>query len=399
MMRFLVLNLLSLCLLSGATSFANDVCPATVIAGLPYTDVSSTAGLTQDYPSIGCSGLFGPDRIYQLTAAESSVHTISLCGSAYDTGLSLRTDGACPGATELVCNDDFCGVGSQIVSVLTAGTTYWIIVNGWNGNSGDYTLNVSSQAAINDCPGHVIPSLPFSDAGNTCVETNDFTNCVGSTSPDTVYSFTPAQGGLFTASLCGSSYDTGLEVRYGGNCPGDNALGCNDDNGPACEGLSSSIQFSATAGVPYYIIVHGFGAGCGDYAFSIDVPPEVGRCCYNDGHSCTDGISQTECESVLFGEFTPFVDCSQLCECAPVSNLVVGPGSANGTPLRWITASAGTDQVWSSIYYNNDGNPDGGLDTMWTLRASLPAAPGQNQWTETDFTPRYRNYVIVHVCP
>ncbi len=377
----------------------NDGCPATVISSLPYSDSGTTTGLTQDAPSPGCP-VSGPDVLYQLVATASTSHTFSLCGSSFDCGLVIRTGGPCPGTTEIACNDDFCGTNSQITLLLNSGQTYWIVVNGYGGGSGNYTLAVSSQVAVNDCPGHLISAIPFTDTGNTCIETNDFINCVGTTSQDTVYRYTPAVSGEITVSLCNSTFDTALEVRMDGNCPGDTPLACNDDNGPACAGLPSSIQFAATAGTTYYFIVHGYANSCGDYSLYVGRPPSAGRCCYNNGNSCSQGITQAECEEQLFGQFDPDLDCSTPCPCVSATELRIGPSSGAGAQLTWLTHSNGEDQVWSTTYYNNDGNPNGGLDTMWTMRYSIAVSPGAQSWIDTGISSnRYRNYVVVHICP
>jgi hypothetical protein len=55
-----------------------------------------------------------------------------------------------------------------------------------------------------------IPSLPFTDYGNTCCMADNYTPCVGADSREVVYNYYLA--GLarnVTVSLCGSSYDTG----------------------------------------------------------------------------------------------------------------------------------------------------------------------------------------------
>lgn len=82
------------------------------------------------------------------TADCNGTATFDLCGSAFDTTLSIFS--GCTGGNQLACNDDFnCdGVGanelqSRVTMSVTAGTVYYIRVSGFNGLSGNYALNVT----------------------------------------------------------------------------------------------------------------------------------------------------------------------------------------------------------------------------------------------------------------
>src|SRR5687768_1087191 len=109
---------------------------ATVIPSLPYTDTGGTCGATDDYmPSCFSSG--APDVVYAYTPTVTEAVTISLCvGSNYDTGLYVYEGG--PGL-EIACNDDFCSLQSRIENLLLqAGTTYYIVVDGYSSACGTY---------------------------------------------------------------------------------------------------------------------------------------------------------------------------------------------------------------------------------------------------------------------
>lgn len=73
-------------------------------------------------------------------------------------------------------------------------------------------------------------------------------------------------GGAITADTCGAgtSYDTKLSVFSG--APG--SLVCITGNDDTC-GLSSAINWSAAPGEAYYLLVHGFGSGQGDFELDI----------------------------------------------------------------------------------------------------------------------------------
>jgi hypothetical protein len=261
----------------GGGAPVNDLCPGTAISALPYSQSGSTASANNNYTN--CVGVTSKDVVYNMTLTSCMNVTVSLCGSGYDTGLGVRNGGACPGSTQVACNDDYssCGTGSQVSFQAAAGTTYYIIVHGYSSYSGNFTLNVTGTAcssANNDvCPGITINSTPYSHTDNTCNKANNYTNCVGSASRDAVYTLNVPTARSITVSLCGATWDTGLGVRRSGSCPGTIQVACNDD--ATCNGASSrqsKVTFSASANTNYYIIVHGYSTYCGAYTLSITSP-------------------------------------------------------------------------------------------------------------------------------
>lgn len=94
-----------------------------------------------------------PERVFAWTPARSGTATIETCDTAatrFDTVVSIRL-GACAGGLEMTCNDNThrCGTaarpnsGSRIRPNVTAGQTYFIIVDGTSSNrSGAFKLRV-----------------------------------------------------------------------------------------------------------------------------------------------------------------------------------------------------------------------------------------------------------------
>ena len=118
----------------------------------------------------------------------------------------------------------------------------------------------------------VIPGLPFNDTGTTVGYFNDYDEICpysGSTSPDVVYSFTPAGNIDVDIDLCGSDYDTKLYVY-------DSSLvqvACNDDfySGAPCGLYVSFLEaVPLNAGETYYIVVDGYGTAAGNYVLSVE---------------------------------------------------------------------------------------------------------------------------------
>lgn len=117
---------------------------ATVIPALPYTDGGSTCGFANDITPPCFVTPAAPDVVYKFTPTVDMCVNISLCGSGYDTGLLVRNGTT---NTDVGCNDDACGLSSELEGVnLVAGNEYFIVVDGYNTACGPYTLNVS------ECP-------------------------------------------------------------------------------------------------------------------------------------------------------------------------------------------------------------------------------------------------------
>lgn len=115
---------------------------ATVIPAIPYSDAGNTCGFANDYDAV-CpyAGSTAPDVVYSFLATTSMTIGVDLCASGYDTKVYVWED--TPG--NLVgCSDDFCGTtGYQSLIAylnLSAGHTYYFVVDGYNAECGDYTL-------------------------------------------------------------------------------------------------------------------------------------------------------------------------------------------------------------------------------------------------------------------
>jgi hypothetical protein len=69
---------------------------------------------------------------------------MNTCTSDFDTLLGVYTGSALGSLTEVVANDDGCGLatGSKVTFNATKNTTYQILVGGFAGNQGTFTLEV-----------------------------------------------------------------------------------------------------------------------------------------------------------------------------------------------------------------------------------------------------------------
>jgi Secretion system C-terminal sorting domain len=261
--------------LTCATPAANDPCSGALPIACGQTITGSTTDATPEAIVTGCGNATSASEWYVFTGNGQNI-VVSLCGSAYDTYLSVVT-GACGSAQTCVAfNDDSCGAQSQVSFTSTVGVLYYIRVAGFGSGSGNYTLALNCfNPVVNDaCSG----ALPIA-CGQTITGTTagafpeaNIAGCGNATAPTVWYSFV-GTGQLTTASLCGSAYDTQLGVLTG-TCPG--ALTCVAGSDDFC-GTQSQVSFSSVVGQTYYFRIGGFGSTSGNFSLAVTCITETGN--------------------------------------------------------------------------------------------------------------------------
>jgi hypothetical protein len=147
-----------------ASACPNDTeASATIVSALPYVDSSSTTLCTNDYDAFCPWGNSdSPDSVYEFTPKEDVTVNINVCSADFDTKLAVYVDRV-TGAL-LDCNDDGCpgappeAFRSRIENLpLTGGTRYRIVIDGYGGQSGNYTLDIRESFRLGDmdCDGDV----------------------------------------------------------------------------------------------------------------------------------------------------------------------------------------------------------------------------------------------------
>ena len=192
----------------------DDVATAFEIPSLPFSDTGTTCAFANDYDE-ACpfSGSTSADVVYRYTPDTDVEISVSLCDSGYDTKVYVYENAA--GAL-VACNDDGCGADgfrSELQGVpLTAGNTYYVVVDGYFGACGAYTIAV--EEGIGDCascqPGWVAENEPL--CGTNYV---DATNG-GCNSAPPVFMGLPCdlqQGSAFICGTYGGFEFDGLDYR------------------------------------------------------------------------------------------------------------------------------------------------------------------------------------------
>lgn len=123
-------------------SIAPGMCPDLDIGNaVPQSIMGDNTGLGDDhFTSCGNGG--GEDATYQFTAPFAGTFVFDTFGTAYDTILAVL-DGC--GGAELACNDDTMTLQSQVMVPLAAGQTVIIVVDGYSGATGPFTLNITAM--------------------------------------------------------------------------------------------------------------------------------------------------------------------------------------------------------------------------------------------------------------
>lgn len=277
----------------------NDFCEGAIAVACGESVEGTTVGAIQDISGTCGTAISAPGVWYSFTGTGEFV-TASLCDQAnYDTKINIIEAIDCD--SDLFCvggNDDGPGCGgftSEVQFFGEDGVNYFIYVNGFLGQTGDFTLSVScdppaandlcEDAIALDCDSSVDGSTVFSTAadavGDTDCEEDPFSNLLG---PGVWYTIEGTGGEIILSTCASANYDTKLDV-YIGEC---GALECyaGNDDGPGCPGFTSELQFSTDLGVTYFVYVSGysdafFGTSVGDFTLNVDCV------CIADAGECT----------------------------------------------------------------------------------------------------------------
>lgn len=217
------------------------------------------------------------DEFYSFTGnGDPKLVTISLCnGTDYDSAIRIYDD--CDLANQIAFNDDNCGLQSEVTFPSDGTSTYYIMIEGFGSNAGNFTMEVSCEnLAVNDDCENALPiACGESVSGTTTNATADPSapDCsgIGNTGPGVWYAFTDNSGLItdYTISLCdGTDFDTKLSV-YSGTC---GTLVCEAANDDAC-GLQSEVSFQGDGNSTYYILVHGFLTATGNFTLNMNCTP------------------------------------------------------------------------------------------------------------------------------
>ena len=139
---------------------AQDDCNRAFSICSGFTHYGFTTAATNDGSATCGDSDTTPDVWYYYQPDGYGSVSISLCGSEYDTVLSVHS--GCPGSVnnQLACNDDYCGQQSKLnLSINPLGDGYWIRISGKNGATGKFQIFLTGPNCMNgpECNNNGIP--------------------------------------------------------------------------------------------------------------------------------------------------------------------------------------------------------------------------------------------------
>ncbi|MBM3415353.1 MAG: T9SS type A sorting domain-containing protein [Bacteroidetes bacterium] len=255
---------------------------------------------------------------------------------------------------------------------------------------GIYTpLNPPNDDCVNAIP--LICGQTVTGNTNTATVDGPPTSCAGtSIAPDVWYTVV-GTGANITAILCGSGYDTKVDV-YTGTC---GALVCVGGNDDFC-GLQSQFTWATTAAVTYYIRVHGFAGATGPFTLNIACQPVNDNCSQALNLNCGQSLNGTTIGASI--DAAPF--CGTSITTAGVWYTFIGSGGIE-TVNTCVAASYDTK---ISVYSGTCGALVcvGGNDDFCGLRSQVtfPTVSGTRYFVLVHgFASQQGTFTITRTCP
>jgi hypothetical protein len=198
---------------------ANDDCVDAIALAIPSTTNGSNQFSTVDGTPFCGTTVDGPGVWYTVTGTGNTITANTCQNPSLDTKLHVYC-GSCANPAALTCvtgNDDFCSFQSQVTWCSQSGATYRIMVSGFGGATGNFTLDLSDNGV--QCSG----AISCVTTGACCIGV-DFEQCVEVTSADCaaiggVYQGDDVACGGYNASACANPFQditaTGTQLVLG----------------------------------------------------------------------------------------------------------------------------------------------------------------------------------------
>ncbi|MFZ1686813.1 MAG: T9SS type A sorting domain-containing protein [Flavobacteriales bacterium] len=141
---------LALCSLPLASIAQNDACADAILMTCGQSVAGNTDAATADtIPGFCGTSIQAPGIWYTFTGTGGYMNATTCNAASYDTRLNVYS-GSCGSLDCVGGNDDgpLCDLASTVTFLTASGTTYYILVQGYDGETGDFTLTLNCT----DCP-------------------------------------------------------------------------------------------------------------------------------------------------------------------------------------------------------------------------------------------------------
>jgi hypothetical protein len=259
----------------------DQLASAQVVAGAAGTIVGTNLGATMESgePTTIAGWGVGASIWYSYTPAVTGTLTVDTCGTGFDTLLGVYTGSAVASLQSVGDDDNGCVASStgasQVPVSVIAGTTYRIVVAGWDQSSasplqGPVTLHWSVAAGPADNDNFAAAREVTGVQGFAPSDTVGATKQSGEPTPtgdpgghSVWFSYLAPATGSFVVDTCGSGFDTVLGVYTGDTVDALNLVGENDNVLGCAGGVGSSVTFTMIYGTRYWFEVDGKGGATG----------------------------------------------------------------------------------------------------------------------------------------
>ncbi len=274
-------------LLQGANQPANDECTAPITISFGGVTNGSNTNATETIPAVSCGGstsTVANDVWYSFTKTDQ-IDSVRFDGlGLLDLVIDIRLN-SCSSGTLVACSN-IAGTGQKNLDIsnLTNGTTYLLRVFGWNGTTGDFTLEFRDANVVVNPPSNdeCFDAVTLT-SGTTCTGVGGTnagatetlpasTTCSGANpgaANDVWYTFTATGTSSIARVTCSTGFDGAIQV-YSGSCFGLTSIGCADNlgasNDPDFPAIEEVILTGLTSGQQYYIRVYGYNGTTGSFA-------------------------------------------------------------------------------------------------------------------------------------
>ncbi|MEM9888339.1 MAG: PPC domain-containing protein [Bacteroidota bacterium] len=231
---------------------------------------SSTEGTKDYYSTHGMSGAgwTGGEAVFEFTTTGGQT-TIDLTGLNVDLDLFLLDD--CDPVNNEIARSTLIGLADESISINLSAGDYIIMVDGFNGSAGSYTLTLNCPTE-GTCDEPVGATGDLMYTGNTAINgannINQYDIFGGYGGNEIVYSYTPDENGPFDISLTNLTGDLDIFVLEA-SCDPINALIASSTQSNLDDEF---ISVDLTSGVTYFIVVDALTGISGSFNLFIETP-------------------------------------------------------------------------------------------------------------------------------
>jgi hypothetical protein len=245
-----------------------DPCDAPIVLECGEQRTGSTFGMTDYYSAHGNSGAgwTGGEVVFEFTTIGGNT-TVDLTN--LNTDLDLFLLDACDPINNEIDRSTLGGLTDESIQQNLAAGTYYIMVDGFNGAAGSYTVTLNCPSG-GTCasPNGIVGDVVYQ--GNTGLGQNNYQvydGFNGWNGTEIVYVFTPDETGPFDITL--SNLNNDLDLFVLNDCDPVNAVIASS----TISGLNDEvITIDLVSNNTYYVIVDGFGNASSAFNLMITTP-------------------------------------------------------------------------------------------------------------------------------